>query len=236
MYIKTLLSVILFNLLISCSTKSEKKLNTVQKNQSSVDLPKKSKIKVTEQINYLNWKEIQDSLRTQLLNSKPNTKLKSSMLQELYIRGLVKEINNRYEFILPFDLHGFDCGAPDCYSTDIAFDIPAIDPIEFPKKIQCKIVEHGCVDEETISTGTFVLKEQTKEYVNYYSTTERCNLLIFGRDKRQEFVYYFSDVEPDTIKAELISELLEEYNEEDPKAIVPYRITIMIGQEYDRFF
>ena len=43
----------------------------------------------------LTFEETQDSLRTLLLNSKPNENLKSSILQELYIRGLVNQKNDK---------------------------------------------------------------------------------------------------------------------------------------------
>ena len=181
----------------------------------------------------LTFEETQDSLRISLLNSKPNENLKSSILQELYIRGLVNQIDDKIKFELPFNLHGFDCGAPDCYSTDITFEITAKEPIEFPKKINFKLSEHGCgIENEISENGIFELVEQSPTYVNYYSKKQQSNLVILG-EKRG--LYYFPDTKPNSIKVKLIDKIFDEYNEEDENAIVPYQSTIMTTNEYENF-
>ena len=181
----------------------------------------------------MTFEETQDSLRIPLLNSKPNENLKSSILQELYIRGLVNQIDDKIKFELPFNLHGFDCGAPDCYSTDITFEITAKEPIEFPKKINFKLSEHGCgIENEISENGIFELVEQSPTYVNYYSKKQQSNLVILG-EKRG--LYYFPDTKPNSIKVKLIDKIFDEYNEEDENAIVPYQSTIMTTNEYENF-
>ena len=181
----------------------------------------------------LTFEKNQDSLRTLLLNSKPNENLKSSILQELYIRGLVNQKNDKIKFELPFNLHGFDCGAPDCYSTDITFEITAKKPIEFPKTINFNLLEHGCgIEKEISEDGIFELVEQSPKYVNYYSKKQQSNLVILG-EKRE--LYYFPNTKPNSIKAELIDKIFDEYNEEDENAIVPYQSTNNDNNEYDNF-
>lgn len=219
--------------MISCTKQPEQKSAGINSTKPKVSLRAQADTSQA-QGDQTRWKEVQDSLRTQLLNSMTNENLKSGILAEPYIRGLVTEVNGTYQINLSFDLHGFDCSAPDCYTTDLTFTIPATIPLSFPKTIQYKILEHGCVN-KTTDTGTFELKEQTAEYVNYYSETERSNLLLFREDERKEFIYYFPDAEPDSIKAELVSQMLKRYNEEDPEAIAPYRITTMLAREYERF-
>ena len=221
----------LFSLLvISCSSK-EKKTEIQQR----PEVITKIKVEENNELIYkeLTFEETQDSLRKQLLNSKTNKNLKSSILQELYIRGLVNQKDEKIEFELPFNLHGFDCGAPDCYSTDIEFNIPAKTPIEFPKKIDFTLKEHGCgIENDILENGTFELVEQSTEYVNYYSKNQKSNLIIIA-DKRK--LYYFADQKQNTIKVDLIDKMFEEYNEKNIEEIAPYQSITMTTYEYENF-
>lgn len=182
-----------------------------------------------------NWDALQDSLRGILLKSKPNQALKPSILEELYLRGLVQQESESFKFTLPFDLHGFDCGAPDCYSTDMTFEIAANNPVLFPEEIRFKMHEHGCVNPETSMAGTFEIEEQTREFINYYSKSQGSNLLIFRKDSRQEYVYYFPLTKKDSTKGDMIDKLLKNFNEEDQNVVAPYRISSMTTREYQGF-
>lgn len=217
-------------LIISCSTKEKKeKFNEETKNVSEKIIVENKKV-----INpKLTFKETQDSLRILILNSKPNKNLKSNIvLQELYIRGLVNQIGDKIKFKLPFNLHGFDCGAPDCFSTDITFEIAVKDSIEFPKTINFKLLEYGCgIEREISENGIFELIEQSPNYVNYYSKKQKSNLIILGKKRK---LYYFSNIKPNSIKVDLIDKILDEY-EENENAIVPYQSTIMTTNEYENF-
>lgn len=217
-------------LILSCSTKGKKEVITEQKEVvSEKNIPKNQKAIKSE----LTFEETQDSLRTLLLSLKPNKNLKSSILQELYIRGLVNQKNDKIEFKLPFNLHGFDCGAPDCYSTDITFEITAKEPIDFPKTINFSLLEYGCgIEKEISEDGIFELVEQSSKYVNYYSKKQQSNLVILGEKKE---LYYFPDIKPNTIKVELIDKIFDDYNDEDENAIVPYQSTIMKTNQYENF-
>ncbi|QCE40355.1 hypothetical protein [Psychroserpens sp. NJDZ02] len=225
------LTLFLFSLLIiSCSSKEKK----AKINEPTKIIPEKKIKEINELINLkLTFEEIQDSLRKQLLKSKTNNNLKSSILQELYIRGLVNQEGNEIKFELPFNLHGFDCGAPDCYSTDIKFNILVKKPIEFPKKIDFNLKEHGCgIENDILDNGTFELVEQSSQYVNYYSKKQRSNLIIIA-DKRK--LYYFTEQKLNAIKVDLIDKMFEEYNEKDIEEITPYQSTTMTTNEYDNF-
>ncbi|WP_405397777.1 hypothetical protein [Maribacter sp. Asnod2-G09] len=221
---------ILSLLIAACSSKEKKEVNHEHKEV----VTKKIIIETNElKEDELTFAEIQDSLRIQLLNSKPNENLKSSILQELYIKGLVNQIKDKIRFDLPFNLHGFDCGVPDCYSTDILFEFTASNPIVFPKKIDFQLVEYGCgIGKNIKENGVFELVEQSLKYVNYYSKNQKSNLIIIG-DKRE--LYYFSDTKPNSIKVDLIEKLFEEYNEEDPKFTEPYQSTTMRNNDYGNF-
>jgi len=181
----------------------------------------------------LTFEETQDSLREALSNTKPDKNIKSSILQELYIRGLVNKVNDKIKFNLPFNLHGFDCGTPDCYSTDITFEITAKEPIEFPKIINFKLREHGCdIETETSVSGVFELVERSPSFVNYYSNKHKSNLVILGKKRK---LYYFTNVKPNSIKGSSITKILNEYNEEDANGIILYQSSMMNGNEYEVF-
>jgi len=230
------------SILISCVTEEKKKdINkkeneTVNSNKNIENSIIDKEIKSTDIVETIeekfNWEKYEDSLRNQLLKSKPNNSLKSSILEELYIRGLVYQKEDKIIFKLPFDLHGFDCGAPDCYSTDITFDIPAKEPIEFPDKINFKLFEYGCIDNEISNDGIFELVEVSSEYINYYSKTNLSNLVII---KEENQLYYFPNVKPNTIKVKLIKNIIENYDDEDTNSIVPYQSTDMNRVGYELF-
>ncbi|MCP4457111.1 MAG: hypothetical protein GY816_03640, partial [Cytophagales bacterium] len=62
----------------------------------------------------IDWDTEQDLIRNELVKSKPQNFLIGSLLEELYIRNVISFSENELDFTLTFDLHGFDCGAPDC--------------------------------------------------------------------------------------------------------------------------
>jgi len=217
-------------LFISCSNKEKKEEINEGAEVVSEDITTNNEKTINAE---LTFKETQDSLRTLIFNSKPNENLKYSILQELYIRGLVDEIDGKIKFNLPFNLHEFDCGAPDCYSTDITFEIIAKEPIEFPKIINFKLLEHGCgIEHEISEKGIFELVEQSTKYVNYYSKKHKSNLVILG-EKRE--LYYFPNTDPNLIKVDLIDKIFDDYKDEDTNAIVPYQSTIMTTNQYENF-
>ncbi len=180
----------------------------------------------------VSFEKTQDSLRIILLKSKPNEILKASVLQELYIRRLVSQIDDSFKFLFPFNLHGMDCGAPDCFSTDISFEIPVTNPVQFPKEISFQLFEHGCVDQEIYTNGLFELVEESENHVNYYSKKHKSNLVII-HDEAQ--LYYFPNTQPNEIKVDSLYKLFENYDEEDSNAIVPYQSTTMTTNEYQYF-
>lgn len=222
---KVLLFLLSF-LTFSCSSK-EKRTEITEQNKVQADL---STNEETEIINSeLTSEETQDSLHNILLKSKPNENLKSSLLQELYIRGLVNQENDQIYFELPFNLHGLDCGAPDCYSTDISFKIVSVEPIEFPEYIDFKLNEHGCVDQERSINSIFKLKEKSNEYVNYFSEELKSNLIIKNKE-----LYYYPHLNANYISVATIEKMFEN-NEFEDAEIAPYQSTVMISNEYEHF-
>ena len=213
-----LLNIIAF-IIFSCSSKEKRNKDTEQR-QNLIETANPQLV----------FEKTQDSLRNLLLKSKPNNNLKSSILQELYIRGLVSQEGEKISFKLPFNLHGLDCGAPDCYSTDISFEIPATVPMEFPDKINFKLHDHGCIKKEKLINSTFELKEESTEFVNYYSEELKSNLIIVDNGR----LYYYSHLKDGSVKLETIEKMFENKEFEESET-VPYQSTVMISNEYENF-
>ena len=178
----------------------------------------------------MSFEDLQDSLRKVLLDSKLNENLKSSLFQELYIRGLVVEENDEIVFDLPFNLHGLDCGVPDCYSTDLSFKISSNYPIELPEKIAVKLHEYGCIDKEETINSIFMQKEKSQEYVNYFSEELKSNLII----KKNGDLYYYPHLQSNSIRVKSIDRKFKN-GEFDDAEITPYQSTVMTSSEYEDF-
>lgn len=216
---KTFILIPLFFIVINCIAQDREQ--TALKNGEN-------KKTVTKE---LTFEETQDSLRTMLLNSKPNENLKASILQELYIRGLVNQVDDKISFELPFNLHGLDCLAPDCYTTLISFGIPAREPVAFPETISFSLSEYGCVEEEISITGVFERVEESNEYVNYFSKELMSNMII----KRGTELYYYPHQNPYSVSVETIDTMFENYAFEKDGVIVPYLSNVMLISEYQHF-
>jgi hypothetical protein len=215
-------------MVIACSSKQQKEDALARTEVSAIESTYETK-EATD-ANEKRYEEVQDSLRKVLLDAKPNKNLTSSLLQEFYLRGLVIQENDQILFNLPFNLHGLDCGAPDCYSTDISFRIPSNEPIDFPNKIDFKLREYGCVDEEKTIKSTFALKEKSQEYVNYFSEELKSNLMI----KRNGELYYYPHLQSRSISIKAIDEMFES-GAFDEAEITPFQSTVMTSSEYEHF-
>ena len=225
-------SVLLFLILyLSCSTVPDQKpigqTEEVAMNQAPPDSLHEN-VPVSPRQTFEEW---EDSLRNALMTSKPNAELKASILQELYIRSAVNQVKDQFVFELPFDLHGFDCGAPDCYSTDLSFSIPATDPVRFPESITITLFEHGCVDAEKREQASFELKENTTDIINYYSPRLSSNLII----KRTGELYYYPHHQKKSLSSQKVDEIIVNYREDIDTLGVPYQSTTMTTVEYELF-
>lgn len=215
---------IIFCLFIAASNSYKEQEQNIDIQTQDFDLVKvKSSLRPVQ-----SFEERQDSLRTVLINLKPNTFLKASLLKEFYIRGIVNQINEKIVFEFPFDLLGFDCGAPDCYSTDISFEFEIGKPFRFPEKINVKLYEHGCVDEEKLIHAQFELSEQSEDYVNYFSSRLKSNLII----KRDGGLYYYPHQKSHSVDVKTVEEKFLSYEFENVE-IVPFQSTIMTTRFYD---
>ena len=179
------------------------------------------------------WQMHQDSLRTVLLHSKENKLLKESILQEIYIRDVVKIKQNMLHFFIPLDMHGFSCMAPDCYSTDLSFEFPLKDKLVFPEEIVIAEHEHGCVDKETKIKGTFTRREVTAKGVLYRSDKLDRTMIILDKAN----VWYFSGPGSKEVTIKGLDTWFDNYISEDTQTVLhPYYSWILTTNEYENFF
>lgn len=180
------------------------------------------------------WEKHQNSLRNEILKQKENKVLKESFLQEMYIRNVVCASNDSLFATIPFNLHSFDCGAPDCYSTDVSFSFKLGDTLKFPKILSFKEHEYGCVPEETKLSGTFQLMEQTEKHVIYYSTEHKRALILFSKKVLGTTAFYFAKIEQDKINSKSVYEILEK-DADFLDSFGIYRSWVLTTNEYENF-
>ena len=206
---------------------------SIAKTQESLPTVSLSSTDIQSDMGFL-WKKYQDSIRTEILKHKENKTLKESFLQEFYIRGIAQISNDSVLVTIPFNLHGPDCGAPDCYSTDISFRIKLGDSLIFPDKLPFTEYEYGCVETEKELTGVFQLIEQTDQYVIYHSKKDNRTLALFRTsENRGSFACYFTEEQKlIEISGENINKILEILDE----SAYPYKSTFLNSNEYDRIY
>lgn len=192
--------------------------------------------KETKNEKIVDWEPYQDSLRTEILKSKDNEILKNSFLQEMYIRNAFTILNDTLFFKIDFNLHGADCGAPDCYSTDISFSFKLGDTLIFPKNLKFDEHEHGCIDKEKHLTGRFDLIEQTDKYVLYHSIKQKRTLVLFSSNEDiGTTAFYFTDVDQNKINGTNLFTVSDITSENYDESDYPFTSWTLSTNEYENF-
>lgn len=231
-------------ILVLCSCGHQNEQTNTSQNTTALDSDNVSTVNVideksnnkTTKNDLGNWEKYQDSLRSEILNGKENKILKESFLQEMYIRNVATISNDNLTLNIPFNLHGPDCGAPDCYSTDISFSFKLGDELIFPKNIEFNEHEHGCVDKEQKFSGKFHLLEETQNHVIYYSSKPKRTLVLFSSNKENgTTAFYFTGLEEDRINGQNVYHITKEYNDEDKNSIYPFTSWVLTTNEYENF-
>lgn len=185
---------------------------------------------------FIDWEKYQDSLRNEILKGKKNKILKESFFQEMYIRNVATISNDIVTVNIPFNVHGPDCGAPDCYSTDIRFSLKLGYKLKFPKYISFTEHEHGCMDNEQKLSGVFQLLEETTNFVIYYSNRQKRTLVLFSSNKENETsAFYFTGLGENRITGQNVFNITKEYNEENKNSIYPFTSWVLTTNEYENF-
>lgn len=182
------------------------------------------------------WEKNQDSLRSKILNGKQNNALKESLLQEMYIRNVATISNDSVVVNIPFNLHGPDCVAPDCYSMDVRFVLKLGDRLIFPASLAFNEHQHGCVEKEYKLSGVFRLVEETARHVIYYSGKHKRTLVLFSSNKENgTTAFYFTNLNEKRINGQNVYNIRKEYNEEDEDSIYPFTSWALTTNEYENF-
>lgn len=96
--------------------------------------------------------------RKKIISESNSKLLLNSILKELYERKVVTVENDSVKVVLPFDVHGADCGVPDCYTTTVRFAFPIHNKVVLPKSLVFEEEETGCVEPYRL-TDVFQLQE-----------------------------------------------------------------------------
>lgn len=163
-----------------------------------------------------------------------DSSLSSSPLEVAYTNGLASIEANIIVFEFPFDLHGIDCGVPDCYTTILKFELTYTEPLLFPDEINIKITETGCnVINDVVTFTHFQLSESSTNYLNYFAKTESSNLIIIKNDKRKEYIYYFPNTNGEIIKVSELDSVFKNHNENENNNLIPFRISRLVTLDYE---
>lgn len=176
----------------------------------------------------------QDSLRNILIEKNGNTVLQESIIQEMYIRGIAQLVNNILHFNIFFDIHGLDCGAPDCYNTELYFSFGFNDKLIFPKKLSYVLHEYGCIEDSRDFNDVFELKFIDTNKVIYSCPKQKCTLVLFkSKEESGDYAFFFDDVEENEVNSKNVLTIL---NNQEEGAIIPYKSWELTTNEYKVFF
>jgi len=184
----------------------------------------------------LSWAEEQLVLRNQILIGLENNILKESFLQEFYIRRVARVNSDTVYVAIGFNLHGNDCGAPDCYQTDLRFHIKLGDSLQFPDSLPYKEREYGCIGDSSSVSGVFQLLDQSSEHLVYSSIKPRRTLVLYSsREECGNYALYFNSPNPDRIDAKNMDKLMKELEQGKDVDRYPYRSWALTTFEYGFF-
>lgn len=175
---------------------------------------------------------IEDSIRNILYNQKSNKVLKESFLGELYIRGVIEPEEDSLVFQFDFDLHAYDCGAPDCYYNRFTFAIKwDQQKVEFPEDILVTDAQDGCIPGKT-SKSRFKKLESNKTNILYYSSSAKQHLVIGSEASKVSYMMCFDGTAIDDIRLNNLIKLTQNPVEEEN---APWRSTQIETIEYQLF-
>ena len=181
------------------------------------------------------WEEEQAVFREQLVAGLTNEVLKNSFLQEMYIRKVAKVSGDTVYIDIGFNLHGYDCGAPDCYTTDVSFNFPLGDSLIFPESLPFTEHEYGCLDDGYQISGVYKLVDSDYRYVKYVSAKNKRTLFLFSdKEDNWSIAHYYVGIDPARLHYHTL-DTLNRYLEEEETDLQPYMSWTLSTNQYDRF-
>ena len=139
----------------------------------------------------------------------------------LILKSVISRISS-IDFSFEFDLHSFDCGAPDCYTTYVKFSIPFSDSIIFPSILKIREQTSGsCLEGNTPEYFVFYLAEKSNNFLIYNSRGGKKSLVLNRNNDFESKAFYFSAIDY-PINLRNVESLLE-YDENTKQSEIPFR-------------
>ena len=156
----------------------------------------------------------------------------ASFLAEMYKRDVAKKEDGKVLFNIAFDMHDKGCISPDCFQSDISFEIAETEVNKLPSSLSYNNKEYGeCVPEEAESEvkGILELVENNNEHGIYHDVENSTTLVFFIDTKKAgTYAHLYSRVEKDEVTSKNVYTIVRDYDEEDEDAIFPvssYRLS-----------
>ena len=184
------------------------------------------------------YESYQRAVRKLVLHQMKYSILKNTCLEEFYLQGFAKTTKDSIKVHLPFNLHTFDCGAPDCYTTEVSFRLTNEKNIIFPDSLPFHEEQSGCMENYQFS-DVYELIETTHKHVIYHCPTKRRTLVLYFPKIKGCWsgdAYYFVGVTRKRFNGKNIYTVRENYNDNKPESEwnkVPYMITNFNRLEYE---
>lgn len=152
-------------------------------------------------------------------------------LKAMNEKGVSKKVDNKIVFNIPFNLHDPGGLAPDCYQSDLSFELDKNAKKEFPSSLNYEEHEHGdCLPpgEEYTTKDTFEKIEENEKHVIYHASESRTMLVLFKDiEKTGTYAYLFPGVENDFTNGIDVYTIVDNYNEEDLNMVFPVRSNVL---------
>lgn len=177
------------------------------------------------------WLDNQLKIKQQLLQKLPDTALKNSPFQELYLKDMIQDSANVYYVNISFNLHGFDCGAPDCFATDVSFHI---DKQSLTQQVSTPLVYQastaGCgYETPSVYQGKFNVMTFNRDSLVLQDSEMFNTLYILRNDSNQIYAYYYENV--DSNYKDMMP--YQSFDIDNELSIHPYMNTSLRSFEYE---
>lgn len=192
-------SLLLVLILLGCSTDSETSTEHINPILSKDYVQSDSTSEITELEDLVDGAEevvLFDEKDLSNLTKDEEIVYNNPFTQQLFLRNYTEVKPGNLYIEIPFDLHGMDCGAPDCYTTTLSFNLELTHQVVFPEYLSFQLKETGCIPEEWTKNDVFHLENKKNQEIIYYSEKLRYTFVMFSDITS---VYLFPNTEKDKI-------------------------------------
>jgi hypothetical protein len=109
-------------------------------------------------------------------------------------------------------------------------------PFKFPKTLEITEKEVGCIETKHQYKDTFVLVEESKNFVLYHSVKLKKSLILFRNYKDfGSTAFYFVNVSKNQITEKNLQKLIKNYSEDNPKSVYLFSSWSLDTPDYQPF-